>query len=505
MNNQSQNNKRIAKNTIINYISMFASMLIGLFSSRFVLQALGASDYGLYNVVGGIIAMFSFISTAMSNTTVRFINFELGKDNGNPNKVFNICNVVHIAIALLIFVLLETIGVWYILNYLKVSPGKESDAMIVFQISLLTCCLNITNTPYSSLFNAFEKFAFTAAVNIGLKLVQLFGIVLLLFYKGDALLLYAIIMSATSIISFCIFRFSSCYYWPNITHWNLQRNKNDYKQVLAFNNYTLLGSFSMMLRGQGSNLLINYFFGTVVNAAYAIAMVIQGYVQLFLGNFDGAVAPQLTKSVSSSNTDRRDTLVFLSCKTCILLAEIMVIPLFYEMDFVLHLWLGNVPNGTTEFSNIILLLVLVGSTSGGHAQFVNSSGKIKWFKISLSVLYISCIPIGFVLFKLGYPPYTILFLFIIADVIYRIIEMTLSYKILHFNTPALIKFAYIRPLVILFLMTVFYFLYRMLPFKTSIMHFAGLLLTLIVTMILVWLIGFTGDERRKIIGTFLKK
>lgn len=500
-----ENNRKIAKNTLINYANLFLSMVIGLFASRYVLMALGASDYGLYNVVGGIISLFAFISGALSSTTIRFVNYELGKTNGNPNRMFNICNVLHIGVALLIFVLAETIGIWYILNFLRVAPGKEADAMFVFQISIITSCLNITNTPYSSLFIAFERFSFPMLVNIGLRIVQLAGTISLVYYEGDALRPYAILMSITSILSFCLYRFYSCHLWPNVTRWKFVRGRSNYFEPLAFNNYSLMQSLAMMLRGQGSVLLVNFFFGTVANAAFAIATSVQNYVNMFVTNFDTAVGPQLTKSVSAGDTPRTTFLVDYTCKICLLLTELILFPLFAELPFILKLWLRDVPAGTEEFTYFILLVTVVGAMSGGLAQYITATGKIKWFRVIYSLLFILCIPLGWVFFKWGVPAYTIVLLFVLSDLIYRIIQLILCYKILGFDSISFIRFAYSKPFFIALIMAVYLLGYSHIAIHSTIAHLVGLVFTFFVGLFIITYLGLNRKERNKIYGVILNK
>jgi len=295
----SEANIRIAKNTIIVYIRIFVTIIVGLITSRLVLKALGVDDYGLYNVVGSVVAMFGFITGALSGTTQRFINFEMGKPDGNPGKMFNICNVLHIGCAVVLLILIETIGLIYIHNWLNVAPGKETDAMFVFQVSTIVACIGIMNIPYQSLFLANEKFLSVAIIDIVLNLVKLGLVFCLLFYKGNVLRLYAIFMSVSTFASFIVYHLLCRKYWPDIVKWRPVKNKSEYKEALSFNNWNLLSSAALLARSQGSNMLINFFFGTAVNAAYGIANTVLNYINKFIGNFDFAAAPQITQNLSA--------------------------------------------------------------------------------------------------------------------------------------------------------------------------------------------------------------
>ena len=237
MPTSSVNNKRIAKNTIVVYVRLIIVTIIGLLTSRLVLQRLGVSDYGLYSVVGGVITMFSVISGSMSGTTIRFLNYEIGKISGNPNRVFNLCNTTHIAFAIGILILAETIGLYYIYNYLNVEPGKEGDAMFVFQVSTIVACIGIINVPYQSVFIAKEKFLLLGIIDIVYAILKLGLVCLLLLYKGDnALRLYAIIMSVSTFLSFIIYHYLCYKYWPEMVRWKFQKVFKQYKEILNYNN-----------------------------------------------------------------------------------------------------------------------------------------------------------------------------------------------------------------------------------------------------------------------------
>ena len=295
MSDTSQANKRIAKNTLVIYGQMILKMFLGLYTSRLALEALGVSDFGLNSVVGGVVVLFTFISTSLSGTTIRFINVERGKPNGDLNRIFNVCNVLHIVMAILLFVLLEVGGVYYIHHYLNVDPGKESDAMFVFQFSTIMCCLGIINTPFSSLFNATEKFLFTATVAISVKVIQLVLLFWLLHYEGNRLRAFALIETLTTLTSFVIYHYYSYYHWPKVVKWRFVKGRQIYKEVLVYNSYILMETLAAMGRGQGSLLLINYFFGTVVNGAFAVAKTVERNIWPFASSFQSAATPQITQ------------------------------------------------------------------------------------------------------------------------------------------------------------------------------------------------------------------
>ena len=496
----SQSDIRIAKNTVIIYIRMAVTILVGLVTSRLTLQALGASDVGIYSAVGSAVALVSVISGALSATTVRFMNIELGKADGNPNRMFNICHTVHLGGAVLLLVLLETIGLWYIHNKLNVPPGKEADAMFVFQVSTVVACLGIANVPFQSLFTVHERFGTVALVDITNALVKL-GLVVLLFLLRDTphgLRIYAVMMSATTWISFIAYHLMGRKRWPGIVRWNPVREKGAFREVLVFSNYNLLHSTALILRSQGSNMLINAFFSTTVNAAYFYASTLQNYVNQFVSNFDTASAPQITQSVGAGTPDVGFRLAHRTCRICLLLFILLFFPLWSELDFLMHLWLGGkMPAETLVMSRWTLLIAAVSVTSAGLVQLINAFGRIKWYKIEISILYILCLPAGYLLYRNGFPAYSILACFVMADLLNRIIQFILLRAQFRFDVKGFFCEAYLRPLAICLLMVPYLILYRQVALESTWARLAGLACTFCLSAVLVLFIGLKPGERQK--------
>lgn len=493
-------NIRIARNTVIIYVRMAVTILVGLVTSRLVLQALGASDVGIYSAVGSTVALISFITGALTATTVRFMNYEMGKADGDTNRMFNVCHVIHIGGALVLFLLLESIGLWYIHTYLNVPPGKETDAMFVFQVSTVVACLGIANVPFQSLFNVHERFATVAVVDIVNALVKLGLVIGLLYWKGNGLRLYAVLMSVTTWISFIVYHWLCHRRWPEIIRWHFVRERKAYREVLVFNNYNLLSSASMIARSQGSNMLINAFFGTTVNAAYFYAGTVQNYVNQFIANFDTAAAPQITQNIGAGNEGRSVALAERVCRICILLFLLLFFPLWSELDFILNLWLGadKIPPGTVQMCRWTLLVAAASATSAGLAQLINAYGRIKWYKIEFSVLYLGCLIAGWLLFRAGYPAYTIIICFVVADLLSRVIQLILLRCQFGFHVGKFLKEAYLRPLIAAAVLFGYLALYRLLPLEGGWAKFGGIVLTGCVTAAVLALVGLKPGERREI-------
>ena len=490
---------RIARNTAVIYLRMAVTIAVGLITSRLVLQALGTSDVGIYSAVGSTVALVSFITGALTVTTVRFMNVEMGKPGGDTNRMFNICHVIHLGGALLLLLLLESVGLWYIHTHLNVPPGKESDALFVFQVSTLVACLGVANVPFQSLFTVHERFTTVAVVDIVNAFVKLGLVIGLLWWKGNSLRLYAVLMSVTTWISFLVYHALSRRRWPDLVRWKFVRERKAYREVLVFNNYNLLSSASMIARSQGSNMLINAFFGTTVNAAFYYASTVQNYVNQFIANFDSAAAPQITQNVSGGDTERSLSLAERVCRICILLFLLLFIPLWSELDFILNLWLGaNIPEGTVLMCRWTLLVAAASATSAGLAQLISAYGRIKWYRIEISVLYLGCLVAGWLLFRAGHPAYTIIICFVAADLLSRVIQLILLRFQFGFQVGRFLREAYLRPALAALLLIGYLFLYRTLPLSGGWAKLGGLTVTFCLTVAVLVFVGLKPSERKEI-------
>ena len=505
MSDTSQANKRIAKNTLVIYGQLILKIFLGLFTSRLALEALGVSDFGLNSVVGGVVVLFTFISSSLSGTTIRFINVERGKPDGDLNKVFNVCNVLHIAMAIFLFVLLEAGGVYYIHHYLNVDPGKESDAMFVFQVSTIMCCLGVINVPFASLFNATEKFMFTAVVEISVKVIQLVLLYWLLTYEGSRIRAFALIETLTTMTSFVVYHYYAYRRWVDVVKWRFVRGWQVYKEVLVYSSYNLLQTLAVMGRGQGSLLLINYFFGTVVNGAFAVAKTVERNILPFANNFHGAAAPQITQSYSSGDMERVFYLTSRIGKYSMLMMMLAFFPLWAELEFILHLWLIKVPEGALVFCQMILLITFVSITHGGVVHVINASGKVACFRIIYSLLMLACIPVGFVILKIGSPAYMLLVLFLAADIIYRIVQFYFMHSILKFPVFRFCRKVFLPVIYTSIPVMLFLFLTSQINYETSLWHICHIILIFILTAISAYYIGLRKHEREKVLASLIQR
>lgn len=485
-------NSIIVKNSLILYIRLIIFSIIGLLSSRFILQSLGASDFGLYNVVGGIVFMMAFLNNVMISTTYRYLAFELGVgDIKKINSVFNISLVIHIFLAFLLIVFAETIGIYYIKKYLNLAPGKLDDALFVFRLSIVGAFVSILSIPYQGLITAKEKFSIIAAIEIFRNFLALGAVILLLFFSGNRLRLYSILIAVISTIPPLLYFFYSRYQYASLIKWNFQKSKRKYREIVGYSSWILFGAFASAGEIQGSVLIINLFFGTILNASYGIANQVNNMVKMFSQSLNQAVIPQITKSFSVGNTDRTMQLVIFSSKYSFLLMLIPSLPILLETKFILKLWLNVVPEYTSIFIQLMIINALIATANAGIPAAVHATGKIKYFQIILSTIGLIGIPISYLLFKAGFPPFTLLITYLIIAIISLFVMQVLLKQLIQFNIREFFNRAYLK-MILVSAAIVPLFLIRNI-FKSSMLRFIG-----ITSLSIIWLltaIYFLGTER----------
>lgn len=399
-------NKRIAKNALMLYVRMFLSMIVGLYTSRVVLATLGVEDYGIYGVVGGVVAMMGFLNASMSGATSRFLTFELGRgDRQRLADTFSSALIVHIGIALVVFVLAETVGLWFLCNKLVIPDGRMEAAHWVYQCSILSAMLSITQAPYNASIIAHEKmdvYAYVEILNVSLKLLIVY---LLVIGNFDKLKLYAVLTLAVGVTIMLIYRIYCIRRFPE-THFRWIWKKEYIWPLLSFSGWDLYGNASTIARTQGVNVLVNMFFGTVANAAVGVATMVQSILMQFSSNVSTAVRPQIIKSYSVGDISRMNSLLLNSAKYLYILLLLLSLPILIETHFVLQLWLEIIPEYTVWFTRFMLLFNFFAAMSFVYAIGIHATGKMKRISLINGSLYLSVVPITYVLYKFGFNIYT---------------------------------------------------------------------------------------------------
>jgi O-antigen/teichoic acid export membrane protein len=428
------NNKLLLKNTTILYVRLIVTSIIGLFTSRFIIRSLGASDFGLYNVVGGVVVMMAFLNTVMVTTTYRYIAFEMGKGNKvGLNKVFNISLTIHLFLALLVIIITETAGVYYVNNYLNVAPGKVTDALFVLRFSAYATVFSILSIPFQGLITAQEDFKAQAIFETIRSLLGLFTAIVIIYYIGNKLKLYALLIAIISIVPSVLFYVYCKRKYNEVVKWNFQFDKSKYKEMIGFSGWVMLGAAASIGQTTGSNLIINSFFGTILNAAFGIAIQVNSIVSMFAGSLGKVAIPQITKSFSAGDNERTFDLTVYVSKYTFFLMMVPSLPILLETKYLLSLWLGNIPPYTVIFCQLLLINALLYSLNSGLPALIQATGKIKYFQIITSFITLICLPLAWLLFKHGYSPPTIIVLYIITVTINLLVSQVLLKKIIDFN------------------------------------------------------------------------
>lgn len=379
-------NSRIAKNTVFMYIRMAITMLVGLYTSRVVLRVLGVEDYGLYNVIGGIIALFTVLNAALINTTSRFITVSLAKgDEKDTRQIFNMAFLMHLMVGLLIVILGETIGLWYLHNKLVIPEGREVAAAWLYQFTIVSAFLSTLIVPYNATIVAHEKINVYAVIQIIDAFLKLAIVIVLQFVAFDKLIFYAFLMLMVTVFDIVV-SFIYCHRFFAEVKFLLYWSWKTFKEILKFIGWALVGNFSNMFYTQGINLMLNAFCGPAVNAARGIAVQVQGIVAQMANNIQTAINPQIIKTYSTNDIDRMHMLICASSRVCYYMLLLIALPIMLETNQILQLWLGQVPEHTVSFIRLTLIASLLDAFINPMFTANLASGKLNLYYIPISIV-----------------------------------------------------------------------------------------------------------------------
>jgi O-antigen/teichoic acid export membrane protein len=417
VNTPSENNKRIAKNTMFLYFRSILLLLVGLYTSREVLAQLGVSDFGIYNVVGGVIVLFSFIQNAMSSATSRFFTFDLGKgDFEQLKKTFSLSVVIHVFTALIIFVLGETVGLWFLNTQLVIPEERMGAANFVYQFSVLSACVGILQVPYMVAINAHERMKVYAYFGIADAVFKLAIAVSLGFASVDKLKFFSVLLFVVYIVMVGFYWIYCHRSFPE-THFKWFWDKRMFLERIGFGGWTTLSGISAIAALQGVNMLLNVFHGVVANAAYGIMTQVSNAMTQFANNFFAAVNPQITKSYARGDIDYLHSLLFRSIKFSFLISFALAVPLVLNMDFILSLWLKEVPQYAVVFCQIRVVDWCLCMFFIPYFYAIMATGEIKKFIIFDGILTMQHLIFAYIFFKLGFSPIVVPIIYICVDIV----------------------------------------------------------------------------------------
>ena len=495
MSDNSEASKRIAKNTMLLYIRMGVMMIISFFTARITLEALGVVDYGINNVVGGLVSMFSLISSSLSSSVSRFMTFGLGKgDKKELSTIFSTSVNIHIILAIIIVIAIETIGMWFLNNKMVIPVERLTAAHWVLQSSTVLFVIGLLSVPYNAAIIAHEKMGVYAYFTLFDAFSRLAIIFAIKYYGGDKLILLAII----SIIPTLIKQF---YYW-NYSKKHFEEctyhaiwDKRVFKEMFGFAGWNFIGASSAQMKDQGVNIAINMFNGPAINAARGIAMQINGIIGQFTGNFMVAINPQITKEFAANNFDRMHKLIFNGTRFTYYLFLLISIPIFFEIETILYVWLGQVPEHTILFTRLVIILNLAEIISNTLITAQLATGKIRNYQIVVGGTQMLNFPISYLLLKMEYFPEITVIVAIIISQICFIERLLFLRQMVHLPSLRYFKDVYLQLLLVTALSAIVPTTIHATVINPTLRFFATCTVAISGTILVIYTVGLRKEER----------
>ena len=504
-NKTSDNNKRIAKNTLFLYLRMFVMMLTALFTSRIVLDVLGASDYGLNNIIGGVVVLFSFLNSALLSATQRFLNFHLGRqDYKQTNVVFCMSMNTYILLSIVVVVLGETIGLWFVNTQLNIPSERIYAAQWVYQFTLIQFVINLLRVPYNASIIAYERMNFYAYISLVEVIAKLLVVYLLYITTFDKLIFYSFLYTIVPLIVAFIYR-TYCNRNFDTTKYKRIWDKVAFKEMFSFSGWSLFGSLANLAAQQGLNILINIFYGVTVNAAAGIANQVSTNVYGFISNFQTAFQPQIVKTYAAKEIERFQKLIFQTSKFSYFMVLVLVLPILFTIDGILEIWLKEVPEYTAIFCRLILVFLSIEAITAPLWMSVQATGKIRSYQILMACLIFMNFPMAYLVLKLGFPVYTVWIVRIIINLITMVARCIYMKQRLQFPISQYIRNVII-PIVIVTIasLPVPLILYNQIDNFWLNMFVVGFA-TFFVAILAVYFIGMNTHEKELVRNMLLKK
>lgn len=491
-----QGNKKIAKNTALLFFRTAVSMVIALFSSRLILQNLGVSDYGVYNVVGGIVAMLTALSGPLKGITYRYIAYAIGKSDANYQKdVFSASVKIHVILAISIFLLLETIGVWYINSTMNLPEGRLQAANTVFQLSTIAFIMNVIAMPFHSAIVAYERFKVYAYVDIIVAILNLGIAYSLTFCFGDRMIYYALMHMLVQTFAMGFYMMYTIHYFKNCKIDKIQ-NKRLYKEILDLTGWNFVGTASATIYTQGSSLILNFFWGVLLNAAMGVASQVSNAVSSFVNSFTIAINPQITKNYAEGNIPRTTELVFLGAKITSSLLLLIGFPVVLNIEYLLKLWLVEVPEYSEIFVTLTLLAIYLGAFNNSLNMLILSTGKIKSYQLGCFLINVSAVFLLYIIFYVGIPAFYLYVILGVTNIVKTILLLALSYRYIAFPVRSFFVSIYLKGLLLIGLIIIAIIIKNRILNPVNFTHFlCETILALMITFFLIYGFYLSNKER----------
>ena len=491
-------NKSLVINTLVLYFKLIVSIVCGLFITRYSLKALGVVDYGLYSVIGSIISFIAIINTIMVCTSQWLLAVSIGEgDDQKTRTQFNVCLSVHIAIAIVTVLLALPLGVYYITNYLNYD-GNVDNAILVFVVSLLSSAFSFLGVPYNGLLAAKERFWVFCIPDVISHIIRLVLAISLVYFFNNKLIVYAVAMSILTVFPTIVYMLYCNSKFRNLVRFRFVREKNKYKEILDFSIWVGYGAVAFVGKSQGAAVLVNLFFNTVMNTAFGIANSLSSLIGQFAQSVSQPIAPQITKTYVSGNRIRCDNLLVLSTKLSFLVMLLISSPFLVECEWIINLWIGEIPEYSVIFTILLIVDSLIDSLNSGIKNIIFADGNIKLFQIIPSTLKLLSIILAYILLNMGYPPYSLLYSYIIFSVLIVVANQIILNKTVKFDISKLFRESYLPSLLITALFIPICFL------DLDINPILNIVFAIAYLSIIIWLIGLKKSEKEYLIYTVKK-
>lgn len=494
-------NKKVAKNTLFLYFRMILMMLINLYASRVILKLLGVEDYGIYNVVGGVVTVFTFVSNAMMAATQRYLNVYIEK--GNPEetkKIFSACVVIHMVVALIVIFLAEILGLWFMYNKMMIPDARLDAAFWTFQCSVLSTAIVVFSSPYKAMIVAYEKmsaFAYVSIIEAVLKLAILYVVAI---FSVDRLIFYSILfMAVTSLIALSYAAYSKI----NFSESSIVVRGIDaslYKELISFSGWNFLGNIANVCLTQGTNILLNVFFGPVVNAAKGIAVQVQHAVEQFCTNFQMAQNPQIVKMYAANELNEMHNLVFRSSRFSFYLVLIFAVPIMMKTDALLTIWLQNPPEYSSVFVRYTMGFILIQSLANPLLTSSLATGNVKKIMLIIATLFCCVIPISYIALRFGASPVSVFQIQLTLYVVAHILRIWIVSEQIQFSVKQYL-IQVIKPIIFVssLAFSINYVL-ELLFLDTIISSIVYCIISCCISVVISLFVGLSKDERRGIMN-----
>ena len=498
-------NKRMLKNTILLYFRMALMMGISLFTSRVILQTLGVEDYGIYDVVGGVVILLSFINDGMTTSTLRFLTFELGTGNKQKlHEVFITSVHIHLLISMLIVVLAETVGLWYLMNEMVIPAERMTAAHWCYQLSIFTAVVNIMSYPYNAAIIAHEKMSAFAYISVLDAILKLLLVYLLLAFSMDRLILYAILFAGEKLLLRSVYNIYCTHHFEECSYQYLH-NKSLFKEMLSFAGWNMWGNLAYVVSAQGLNLLLNKFFGPVANAARAISVQVQSAMSQFAGNFQQAINPQITKTYATGQLEETHQLIYRSNRLTFFLLLILCLPVIVETPVILGLWLKNVPEYSVSFVRLLLVTLMVQQSANPLATAVAATGQVRKCEFIIGTLMLVIVPIAYIVLKSGGQPWSVYAVHLCIAVVAFYVRLHIVMPLIGMKIKEYLSKVLVRCMSVLLLSITVPFAMKQLPYDTITFSILNIILTIIWSLVLSFALGLDPKERKMIVSKVMAK